>query len=82
MGPPRLSHPLNGVATFRNFARSNGFLHYIQKQNKIEKLRKQLRAVDHSARGSMKNVAKYDSLFELQYSQRIEISNAHCGYGA
>jgi len=37
-------------------------------------------AVDHSARGSMKNAAKCASSCKLQ-DTNIDISNAHCGLG-
>ncbi|GFT31637.1 uncharacterized protein TNCV_230761 [Trichonephila clavipes] len=40
---------------------------------------RQLRAVDHSARGSMKNAASCEGWFELQNTQIADYSNAHCG---
>ncbi|GFQ66913.1 hypothetical protein TNCT_273861 [Trichonephila clavata] len=39
----------------------------------------QLRAVDHSARGSMKNAASCEIWCELQNTQITDYSNAHCG---
>ncbi|GFV35617.1 hypothetical protein TNCV_2698993 [Trichonephila clavipes] len=39
----------------------------------------ELRAVDHSARGSMKNAASCEIWCELQNTQIADFSNAHCG---
>jgi hypothetical protein len=60
----------NGISDYCDFNQK-------QKNKPIESLY----AVDHSARGSMKNAAKCETKRELQDFMNVVSSNANCGYG-